>query len=205
MNKFATLPIEWVLAAFTLTWGAILWRRRRATAARWWAASFFLLGLAAIAGEVTDGWIGEDRNTDYAWDAMLVLFGLVAYCAVAATIASTIRHGRRERFYALGAIAFAGYLALIGTNPVFGSAIVAYAVGMLLVLVQQSVAWLDGRVSSAPWIAAGTAVNIIAVIVQLRVSGFHSPQASPDLFYLLLIPGGWLLYRGGRRLSNAES
>jgi hypothetical protein len=180
----------------------VMWRRRRTTAARWWAASFFLLGLTGIAGEATASWV-ENRPIDVAWNAMLVLFGLVAYCAVAAAIASSIRQGRREPFYAVGAIGFACYLGLIGRDPVFGLAIVAYAVGMLLALAQQSVAWLDRHASSARWIAAGTMINIVAVIIQLSVSGFHSPKAPPDLFYLLLSAGGWFLYRGGVRRSNS--
>ncbi|MFN2420915.1 MAG: hypothetical protein ABR527_05995, partial [Gemmatimonadota bacterium] len=139
---------------------------------------------------------------DDAWDATLALFGLVAYCAAAAAIASVVRRGRREPFYAFGAMGFAAYLALIGRNPVLVWAIAAYGAGMFVVLTQQSVAWLTRQASSSRWIAAGIAVSIVAWIVQLSVSGFDGPPDSLDLFYLLQIPGVWLLYRGGLQLSE---
>jgi hypothetical protein len=203
MTSLSSIPTGWILAACSLIWGTLLWRRRRrATAIRWWAASFFVLGLASILAETTDGWVGTGPPTGTAWDATLVLFGLVAFCAAATAIASSIRRGQREPFYALGMLGLAGYLVLIAKNPGFVSAIAAYIVGLLLVLAQQSVAWVDRQARSARWIVAGILVNIVAVVVQFSLFGLQAPPSSMKLFHMLLIPGGWLLYRGGLRLSE---
>jgi hypothetical protein len=191
----------WVLGILAWTWGALLWRRSHGSSVRWWAASFFILGLAGIAGEVGED-LPVDRYADDLWSATLLLFGLLAYCVGATAITSKIRRGRRDPFYALGAIGFGGYLVLIGVYPFFALALTACTVVMLVVLIQQS-GWKPA--SSARWLMAGIAFFLIGGILQLGVSGFPGSRSSLDLFYALQIPGGWFLYRAALQLSNRKS
>jgi hypothetical protein len=192
----------WVLGILAWTWGALLWRRSRGSSVRWWAVSFLILGLVGIAGEIGED-LPVDRYADDLWSATLLLFGLLAYCAAATAITSKIRRGRRDPFYAFGAIGFGGYLVLIGVYPFFALALTACTGVMLVVLIQQS-RWKEPA-SSARWLMAGIAFFLIGGILQLVVSGFPGSRSSLDLFYALQIPGGWFLYRAGLQLSNRKS
>ncbi|CAN5211482.1 hypothetical protein BH18GEM1_BH18GEM1_16950 [soil metagenome] len=206
----ATMATDYLLAAFSLAWGWLLWCRGAeagSVAIRWWAGGFFAVATAAAAGGTVHGfrsWLGSDGEAAL-WTASLWAIGLFAFCALSTAAAAGARPRNRVPLQAAAAILLAAYLGWTWTHDEFRSAIAAYGLAMVLLVAQQAYSWARWRAPAAPWILAGVAVAMIGSVVQQTGLSLHEHLNHNDLYHVLQIGAGGLFYRGGTLLADRRA
>lgn len=201
-----TMATDYMVAAASLAWGALLWRRRaaEALAVRWWAAGFACAAVAALAGGTVHGFrlhLGTAGEAAL-WRLTLIAVGAYAFCALATALAAGLRPRARAAGMAIGGLLLAGYAALVTADPRFVWAIAAYAPALLFLLVQQLIDRARRGAPSAPWIVAGVLVSFAAAAIQRSGLDLHRHFNHNDLYHVVQLAGGWLLYRGGLVLRD---
>ncbi len=206
----ATTITDYVLAAVSLAWGRIVWRRARVdkvTAGRWWAAGLWAVAVAAVAGGTVHGFripLGPEWEP-VLWKASLFAIGGFAFAAVMTAVAGGVNPRRRSSPIGIAVIALVGYLVWVSGHPEFRYASVASAVGLGVLLFQQIVARVRFRIPSAPWIATGVAVAAVGAGIQQAGLAPHPYFNHNDLFHVIQIVSTYLFYRGGLLLSDRDA
>lgn len=203
-----TMATDYLVAAASITWGVLLWRRRARSsrAAAWWAAGFGWVALAALAGGTVHGFrlhLGPGGEA-LLWRVALLAVGGFAFCAIATALAAGAPPRRRAAGVALAGLGLAVYAGAVAraAEPPFVWAIAAYAPALVVLSVQQLFAWMRRSTPSAPSILAGVAVSLAAAAVQRSGFDLHRYLNHNDLYHLVQLAGGWLFYRGGLRLDD---
>jgi hypothetical protein len=210
ISEPATLVTDYLLAIFTAVLGRRLGRVARAAewsgfiqTARlqdWWSVAFTATAAAGAAGGTVHGFqhaMGRSL-TNVLWLVTLESLVVAAFAVVAAAIVLA-GWGRTARFAATfaAAVAFGSYGLWVIENPVFLSAIVAYAASFaVLVGVRLYMRPLDG---AGRLLLAGVALSLVAAGIQQSGLSIHRYFNHNDLYHVVQAVAVWLLYRSAIR------
>lgn len=210
LAETTTMLTDYLLAAFTVAWGGILWRRSKATgilAMRWWAAGFYAIAVASLLGGTVHGYrpILDATIERAMWTGTMWSIGVFALCAVGTAARATMVPRDRRRAVTTATIVLAGYLAWTFFRDAFVWAIVAYGTGMAILVWRMILARQRGDQPAAAWILAGVAVAIAGSAIQQARLAPHPWFNHNDLYHVIQIVAAGLFYGGGRLLTDRRS
>ena len=210
VSEPATLVTDYLLAIFTAVLGWLLARAARnaewsglgqtARLQNWWSVAFLATAVAGAAGGTVHGFqhVMARLVTNVLWLVTLESLVVAAFAVAAAAIVF-FGWGRTARFSATfaAAVVFGGYGLWVIKNPVFLSAIVAYAAAFVaLVGVRLYVRPLDG---AGRLLIAGVALSAAAAAIQQSGLSIHRNFNHNDLDHVVQAVAIWLLYLAARR------
>jgi hypothetical protein len=210
ISEPATLVTDYLLAIFT---GALGWRLGRAaraaewsgfiqTARRqdWWSVAFLATAAAGAAGGTVHGFQHAMARvlTNVLWLVTLESLVVAAFAVVSAAIV-LLGWGRTATFITTfaAAVVLGSYGLWVIKNPVFFSAIVAYAAALVvLVGIRLYVRPLDG---AGRLLIAGVALSAVAAVIQQSGLSIHPSFNHNDLYHVVQAVAIFLLYRSAVR------
>jgi hypothetical protein len=210
ISEPATLVTDYLLAIFTAALGWRLGRAARvaewsgfiqtARQQDWWSVAFLATAIAGAAGGTVHGFQHAMARvlTNILWLVTLESLVVAAFAVVSAAIV-LIGWGRTTTFIATFAAAavFGSYGLWVVKNPIFLSAIVAYAAAfVVLVGVRFYVRPLDG---AGRLLIAGVALSAVAAVIQQSGIAIHRHFNHNDLYHVVQAIAIWLLYRAAMR------
>jgi hypothetical protein len=173
-------------------------------AIRLWAIGFFFVGLGALLGGTSHGFVtylGE-AGLRYIWKGTVYAVGLSMLFAVAGTVeGSSFGAVVRRTLHSVNVIGFAVYATWMIDHSGFIYVIYHYVSAMIGIASMQTWAWLRHRAITAPWIIAGVLVTLLGAIIQQSGFTLHEHFNNNDLFHVVQIVGLLLLYRGVLKLE----
>lgn len=210
VSEPVTLVTDYLLAVFT---SALGWRLGRAarvaewsgfsqTARRqdWWSVAFLATAIAGAAGGTVHGFQHAMARalTNVLWLVTLESLVVAAFAVVSAAI-GLFGWGRATTFVTTfaAAVVFGSYGLWVVKNPVFLSAIVAYAAAfVVLVGVRLYVRPLDG---AGRLLIAGVTLSAVAAVIQQSGIPIHRHFNHNDLYHVVQAIAIFLLYRSAMR------
>jgi len=203
-----TLLTDYLLAAFVFVLAARLtghYRRCRRTPVRWWAVGFYASSAAALLGGSYHGFLPhlDALPAMLFWKATVLSVGIAALCLFAGAVTATLSGTPRRWLLVLAWLKFAIYAAWMSRHDDFRFVIYDYAPALLGIFLLSLYAALARRAPASPWIVAGVIVSFAAAGVQASGLSLHVHFNHNDLYHVIQMGAFWLLYRGGRLLSEA--
>ena len=210
ISEPVTLITDYLLALFTAALGWRLGRAARVaewsgfvqTARRqdWWSVAFLATAAAGAAGGTVHGFqLAMARTlTNVLWLLTLESLVVAAFAVVSAAL-GFLGWGRTATFSATfaAAVVFGSYGLWVVKNPVFLSAIVAYAAAfVVLVGIRLFVRPLDG---AGRLLIAGVALSAVAAVIQQSGIAIHRNFNHNDLYHVVQAIAIFLLYRSAMR------
>ena len=204
-----TMLTDYLLGGLAVWFAMKLAQHFRATKQRpilLWAATFAGLALASFSGGAYHGFSGYLSASALAilWKITLYSIGVVSLALFSAATTAAFEGSTRKVLLAAGVFKFAVYAIWIANHNDFLYAIADYTPAMLYVLLLQARAWLR-REASGPWIVTGVLVSFAAAGVQQIGFAPHRHFNHNDLYHVIQMLGVYLLYRGGRLLTDRGS
>ncbi len=167
--------------------------------ARLWACAFLCIGLAALLGGTSHGFVrylGETGNF-LAWKGTVYAIGLSMLCAVSGTIAACpLGTGTARLLQAANLIGFAVYAYWMLDHDRFVYVIYHYVPSMLTIASLYGWLLVSRGSKAARWILAGIAVTLSGAVVQQSGFTLHRYFNNNDLYHVIQLGGLYLLYRG---------
>jgi len=203
-----TLFTDYLLAAVVFVLAVRLsghYRHCRRSPVRWWAAGFYASAAAALLGGSYHGFLPhlDAFPAMLLWKATVLSVGMAALCLFAGAVVAALRGAPRRWFLALAWLKFLIYAAWMSRHDDFRFVIYDYAPALLGIFLLSLYAALARRAPAAPWIVAGVIVSFAAAGVQASGFSLHTHFNHNDLYHVVQMGAFWLLYRGGRQLSEA--
>jgi hypothetical protein len=208
ISEPATLVTDYLLAMFTAVLAFRLLRaandasrdHEMAGERRWWSAAFALTAMAGVTGGTVHGFqhVLPPAITDGLWLVSLEILVAAAFTVAGGAIAFTRPDPSiRSRATFAAGLAFAAYGLWLVSNPVFLSAIVAYAVALAILVaarLRKRPLHPSGRL-----VLGGVAVSVAAAVIQQSGWSIHRYFNHNDLYHVVQAVGVWLLYLGAMR------
>jgi hypothetical protein len=203
-----TLATDYLVALVATIWGARVLRHARAggpRVARWWAAAFAAVALAALAGGTHHGFAPRmaPAVADGLWTLTVLTVGVVGFALVGAAVTARFRGPLRRALLAAAAVELAVYAAWMAGHDEYLWVIAHYGASMAVALALAVLGWLARRDPAAPWIAAAVLVSLAAAAVQASGLALHRHFNHNDLYHLIQIAGLYLFHRGALLSSDA--
>jgi hypothetical protein len=196
-----TLATDYLVALVATIWGARVLRHARAggpRVARWWAAAFAAVALAALAGGTHHGFAPRlaPAVADGLWKLTVLTIGAIGFALVGAALTARFRGPLRRALLAAAALELALYAAWMARHDEYLWVIVHYGASMAVALALAAAGWLARRDPAAPWIAAAVLVSFTAAAVQATGLALHRHFNHNDLYHVIQVGGLYLFYRG---------
>ncbi len=203
----ATLATDYLLAMATLFFAGGLACRARGegkTSVRLWAAAFLASAMAALLGGTFHGFRLHFGPLAAAvlWKGTVYAVGLAGLLLLAGTIRAVIAGRWRRLLLTAAVLEFLFYAAWMAVHDDFRYVIYDYAPALLAVLLLALWSWLRRRDPAAPAIVAGILLSFAAAGIQAGRVDLHPRFNHNDLYHLVQLAAFYLLYRGGRRLTD---
>lgn len=166
---------------------------------RAWALGFLFIGLGALLGGTSHGFVQylDRASMDLIWTGTLYTIGISMFFAVAGTLLSSIQEPKAQRLlHAVNLAGFVYYAIWIFESDSFLSAIIVTLVSLGFVALLQCWRWIREGATSAPWIITGVLVSFASAAVQRSGYSLHVHFNHNDLYHVIQIAGLYLLYRG---------
>jgi hypothetical protein len=204
-----TLATDYALGLTALAGAILLARKRRGPGslpARLWAAGFASVGAAAFLGGTWHGFAPKLSAvaSGALWKATLAGTGVAAFFLVAGAAFASL--GRRPAAWvtAAAAVKLGLFLLWAASHDEYDGVVVDTGVAMGAILLLQLVAWARRRAASAPWIAGGIFVSLVAAAVEALGLSPGAPFSHDDVYHVIEIGALVLLYRGGLLLEALQ-
>ena len=198
MTTFTDYLITVFATVFAL--GLIRQYRRSRLHAHWlWAMAFIFIGLAAMLGGTSHGFVGylDDYALRLIWKGTVYCVGLSMIFAVAGSIEGSGLPGlHRKVLHSLNGVAFAVYTIWMASNSAFIYVIAYYVPAMSSVALIKLWAYYRTKLPAAPWFVAGVIVTLLGAVIQQSGFSLHIHFNNNDIYHVVQIAGLWLLYRG---------
>ena len=200
VTDYLITVVAWWLGARLLL--AVAGQRNQAK--RLWAIGFIFVGLGALLGGTSHGFVtylGED-GLRYIWKGTVYAVGLSMLFAVAGTIeGSSFGTFVRRVLHSVNVTGFVVYATWMIDHSGFIYVIYHYVSAMIGIALMQAWTWSRHRAIAAPWIIAGVLVTLLGAIIQQSGFTLHEHFNNNDLFHVVQIVGLFLLYRGTSKLE----
>ncbi len=202
ITESTTAATDYLIAGVAWTLGAKLLfsaQHRLYRSRRLFGASFGFIGLAALFGGTTHGFVLYlgDSVLQLLWKCTVYSVGLSMLLAVAATlISSPLQRLLRLAAHILNVAGFALYATWMADHNEFVYVIYHYVPAMLSIAGIQAWVYYRHRGAGAPWIVAGVITTLLGAIVQQSGLSPHPLFNHNDLYHVIQIAGLFLLNRG---------
>lgn len=188
-----TVATDYLMGGFALAFAFRLWRDRRL-----WGLAFVFTAAASFFGGTYHG-IAPALAPLAAvglWKATVFSVGFASFFLLAA---------RGRLLASVGIVKLVLYVSWMTTHDDFKWVIADYGITLILIGIEQSVAWVRSRAASAPWILGSIAVSVVGALVQQSGVVMHRSFNHNDLYHLIQIVALWMLYRGGRLTTTVTA
>jgi hypothetical protein len=171
-----------------------------------WAGALLAVSLASFAGGTYHGFghAMSERATVAVWTLTSMSMGLASFFLLAAALSASFGGEIRSRLIAGAAVKLAIYLVWVSAHDEFVWVILDYGSTLLIVLLLAAIGRLQGLRGHRSLIVSGILVSIAAAIVQQSGIRLHRHFNHNDFMHVIQMGGVWLLFKGGRRLRDAE-
>ena len=169
-----------------------------------WCLAFCFIGLAALLGGTSHGFVGylDDLSLRMIWKGTVYSVGLSMLFAVAGSIeASRLKEQPAKLLHVLNGLAFSAYAIWMTTNSAFIYVIAYYVPAMTSVALIQLWAYYRSKLPTAPWFVSGVLVTLLGAIIQQSGFSIHRHFNHNDIYHVVQIAGLYLLYRGARLID----
>jgi hypothetical protein len=144
----------------------------------WFALLFGALGLAALAGAVTHGWVLDTTSLEFAitWKTTLIALGLMALACtnLAVSIHSSTTPGASTRVLQISLVIFAAYVLYVLTGPrKFVTAVAIYIPAILFMLGSATKLATTQKYRPSWELVVGIVLTLVASAIQQLKWGFN--------------------------------
>jgi hypothetical protein len=168
--------------------------------AHWlWGLAFLFIGVAALLGGTSHGFVGylADPALRTIWEGTVYSVGLSMIFAVAGSVEGSGLDGlHRKILHGLNLVAFAVYAIWMTSNADFIYVISYYVPAMSTVALIQLWGYYRTKLPAAPWFVAGVTVTLLGAVIQQSGFSLHRHFNHNDIYHVVQIAGLWLLFRG---------
>jgi hypothetical protein len=188
-----TVATDYLMAISALAFGMRLLRSNRL-----WALAFFCTAAASFFGGTYHGIAPQLAPIGQwmLWKATVFSVGFASFFLLSA---------RGRLLASIAVIKLVLYVSWMTAHDDFVWVIADYGTTLLLVGIEQTIAWIRERAASAPWVLGSILVSIVGAAVQQSGAQFHTHFNHNDLYHLIQIVALWLLYRGGILMTSAKA
>ncbi len=207
-----TMATDYLLGAVCLVLGLRLWRHPEegSRSVRLWAGAFFATTAAAVTGGTFHGLtLHLDAETLAAlWKLTVWAIGAAGFLMVSAVAVAELEGAWKRTVVALAGLKFALYAVWMATHNQFRYVIIDYAPSLAVIFGIELWALRARGAGSSPsaeparWILAGIALSVAAAGVQAAGVSLHPQFNHNDLYHVIQMVAFYLLYRGGRLLTD---
>ena len=193
---------DYLITVFATVFAIRLMKRFGASghpAHRLWSLAFLFIGLAALLGGTSHGFVGylADPALRMIWKGTVYSVGLSMIFAVAGSIeGSGLEPLHRKVLHGLNLVAFAMYAIWMTSHSDFMYVIAYYVPAMSSVALIQLWAYYRSKLPAAPWLVGGVVVTLLGAVIQQSGFSLHRHFNHNDIYHVVQIVGLWLLYRG---------
>lgn len=171
-----------------------------------WAWAFVATVVSSLAGVAYHGWrVFFDPLVPMSilsWKFVPIATGIAALCLGSAAAPAWL--GPRARKIALAILVLEFVVCIAASLPRENNSFAIAGIDYLVVLIALAVGCaLHWSQRSARFIAAGIAVSLVAIAVQMSKARIGSFDHN-DVFHVIQMGAMYLLYRGGVRLAEGE-
>lgn len=184
MSEPVTAITDYMLVIGAAYFGWWLWRAKQMA----WALAFSFTAFASLFGGTYHAF-----HQEVLWKPTVYSLGLASMFLLI---------GAKPSWTVLAVLKFVIYATWMITHDDFKYVIIDYGITLVIVAIQQSVAWFDWRAESAPWIVGSILVSVFGAMIQQMEIGIHRYFNHNDLYHLIQLFALWLLYRGGLLLNR---
>lgn len=178
------------LALECAAFAAWLYRRGAAEALRPWFVAFFAaLGLAALFGGITHGFLADHQSRLYGviWSATLLAIGVTALAGWAIGARLTLSERVARHVIAAATAVFAGYVAVVlFVDRSFVVAIINYLPAAAFLLAAFAIAYVRRRDTFLLAGIIGLALSFVAAAVQQSQTSLHPLYFNHNALYHLI-------------------
>jgi uncharacterized protein DUF6962 len=194
----ATAITDYILAAETLFLGILLIRGAVQTPVKLWAAAFFVLAIAAIAGGTFHGLIAslDPLAAHILWKVTLVAVGIATFCMLSAAILIFTANPARTILLVAAVLQFCVYAFFIARGNDFKIVIFDYVPAMILIVVLGYAA----KAQSAGFLLGAVVLSFAAAGIQNSSIQLHRNFNHNDLYHVIQMIAMYLFYRAGKLL-----
>ncbi len=198
MTTFTDYLITAFASVFAIRLAGLFGRSRHH--AHWlWSVAFLFIGLAALLGGTSHGFVAylTDPMLRTIWKGTVYSVGLSMIFAVAGSVEVSGLDGlHRKLLHGLNLVAFAVYAIWMSSNADFIYVIAYYVPAMCTVALIQLWAYYRTRLPAAKWFVAGVVVTLLGAVIQQSGFSVHRHFNHNDIYHVVQIAGLWLLFRG---------
>lgn len=202
-----TMLTDYALGALAALWSVLLLRRGRRDSHRsvtLWGIGFAGLALASFAAGTYHGFEQrlDPRVITRLWSAVTWAMGIASFVMLCGAVLALASGAWRIALLTAALIKLAVFAMLIAGRGEYAFVLIDYGSAQLAILILAAFAWQRQRAASAPWLAGGVVVSVIAGAVQQSGFALHEGFNHNDLYHVIQMLGLYLLYRGGRLFDD---
>jgi hypothetical protein len=195
-----TTITDYILGAMAIVLGRRLWRLGQSggqASVKFWAASFLVTAVAAIAGGTSHGFADVLGTTGHAvlWKLTVWSIGFTAFFLLLATAHAALIGRARQALIVAAGLQLVVYFVWMISHDEFTWVIAGYLPAVVVVLVLQSRELRRGT-AGAGWLVLGIATTLVGAGVQASGFALHQHFNHNDLYHVIQMGATVMLYRG---------